>query len=318
MAAVARIAALVWTRTTATRARSAVKLSAANVKVSAVAARTAAAQVALARAQHAKKITAAAVSSGVRVAVGASAPAAWMTTKGAQTVMKKNLRETKETTLRPGRPTVLRFSPTAWAKLLFLRDAGDTEIGGFGISAVDDLLFVEDVQLVKQLCTWVHVEFDDDAVANLFDRQVDSGRRPEEFARLWVHTHPGNSPEPSGTDEATFARVFGRSDWAVMFILARGGQSYARLRYNIGPGADVKLPVEVDYGRPFVGSAQAVWQEEYVANVRLPAPDPRKTFELDKSAAPPSREDEFLDEWWRDAWGDYVDIDRFPQEADYG
>ena len=48
----------------------------------------------------------------------------------------------------------LRLNPTAWAKLLYLRDLGDTEVGGFGISAVDDLLNVEDVQLVRQTCTW--------------------------------------------------------------------------------------------------------------------------------------------------------------------
>ena len=43
----------------------------------------------------------------------------------------------------------LRFSPTAWAKLLYLRDRGQTEVGGFGITASDDLLRVEDVQLVR-------------------------------------------------------------------------------------------------------------------------------------------------------------------------
>ena len=32
---------------------------------------------------------------------------------------------------RMPRPT-LRFTPTAWAKLLFLGDRGPTEIGGFG------------------------------------------------------------------------------------------------------------------------------------------------------------------------------------------
>ena len=47
----------------------------------------------------------------------------------------------------------LRFSPTAWAKLLYLRDLGPTEVGGFGISAADDLLRIEDVQLVLQNCT---------------------------------------------------------------------------------------------------------------------------------------------------------------------
>src|SRR3954463_4035834 len=108
-----------------------------------------------------------------------------MTKKGAPSAMKTNLKMKTDPVAR--RPTVLRFSPTAWAKLLFLRDTGDTEIGAFGISAPDDLLFVEDLQLVAQTCTWVHVEFDDEAVANFFDDQVDAGHHPEQFGRLWLH-----------------------------------------------------------------------------------------------------------------------------------
>ena len=129
----------------------------------------------------------------------------------------------------------LRFSPTAWAKLLYLRNLGNSEVGGFGITAADDLLLVEDVQLVQQVCTGASVAFDDQSVAEFFDQQVDQGRRPEQFGRAWIHTHPGNCPQPSMTDEGTFARVFGRTDWAVMFILARQGQSYGRLRFHVGP-----------------------------------------------------------------------------------
>src|SRR4051812_22435009 len=121
-----------------------------------------------------------------------------MNKKGVPIAMKKNLKKTTEV---PRRPTMLRFSPAAWAKLLFLRDAGDSEIGGFGIAKADDLLFVTDVALVKQTCSWVTVEFEDESVADFFEDQVDAGRRPEEFARLWMHSHPGNSAEPSGTDE---------------------------------------------------------------------------------------------------------------------
>jgi proteasome lid subunit RPN8/RPN11 len=231
--------------------------------------------------------------------------------------MKKKLETMKELAMVPRRPAVLRFSPTAWAKLLFLRDAGDTEIGGFGISAAADLLYVKDVELVLQTCSWVHVSFADDAVANFFDDQVDAGRRPEEFGRIWVHTHPGNSPDPSGTDEATFARVFGSADWALMFILARGGQTYARLRYNVGPGVDVKIPVEVDFGRAFAASEQELWHAEYLANVRIPVPDLSQSSEPEKCATRSSREDEFADDRWRDAWGEYVDFERFREEADY-
>ncbi len=94
----------------------------------------------------------------------------------------------------------LRFSPTAWAKLLFLRDLGDTEVGGFGVASAEDLLLVEDVKLVRQTCTGASVAFDDASVADFFGEQVDRGVKPERFGRIWVHTHPGNWADPSTID----------------------------------------------------------------------------------------------------------------------
>ena len=124
---------------------------------------------------------------------------------------------------------MLRFTPWAWAKLVFLRDLGPTEVGGFGISPADDLLLIEDIRLVRQRCSSVTVQFDDVAVADFFDEMVDRGLPPERFARVWIHTHPGDSASPSCVDEETFIRSFGRSDLALMFILAQGGQTTARL-----------------------------------------------------------------------------------------
>ena len=170
----------------------------------------------------------------------------------------------------PEKPT-LRFSPTAWAKLLFFRDHGLTEVGGFGITAADDLLYVEDFATVAQEVSGVSVSFDDEAVADFFDAQVDAGRKPEQFARVWLHTHPGNSPEPSGTDEETFQRVFGRCQWAVLFVLARGGKSYAKLRFNVGPGGHVLIPVSVDYSQPFAPSDHKAWEAEFEANIKAEA-----------------------------------------------
>ena len=164
-------------------------------------------------------------------------------------------------------PPVLRFTPYAWAKLLFLRDAGPTEIGGFGITSVNNLLLIEDVLTISQQTTSVTVAFDDVAVADFFEQQVDQGRKPEQFARCWIHSHPGDSPMPSGTDEATFGRVFGSCDWAVMFIIARTGKTYCRLRFNVGPGGETVLPVEIDYRQSFPGSDTALWQAEYDQNV---------------------------------------------------
>jgi hypothetical protein len=171
----------------------------------------------------------------------------------------------------PWEPPRLTLSPTAWAKLLYLRDLGPTEVGGFGIAAADDLLYVEDVQLVRQVCTGASVAFEDEAVADFFDRQVEEGRRPEQFARIWVHTHPGNSPQPSCVDEDTFARVFGRTEWAVMFVLARHGETYARLRFHVGPGGDLDLPIQVDFSRPFPASDFTAWKTEYATSVQADA-----------------------------------------------
>lgn len=166
------------------------------------------------------------------------------------------------------KPASLRFSPTAWAKLVFLRDRGGTEIGGFALTPPENLLYVQEFLTVKQRTTPASISFDDDSVADLVEAQVDAGRKPEQFLRLWLHTHPGDCPQPSCIDENTFRRVFGRCDWAVMFILAQGGSSYCRLQFNTGPGGQMVIPVEVDYSRPFGSSDQTSWEAEYQANIQ--------------------------------------------------
>lgn len=140
-------------------------------------------------------------------------------------------------------------------------------MGGFGISSPDNLLFVADLRLLRQETTTVSVKFDDASVAEFFDEMVDAGLRPEQFARLWIHTHPGNSAHPSSVDERTFTRVFGRADWALMFILARDGDTYARLRFNVGPGGSAVIPVDVDYEEPFAATDQLAWAAEYERHV---------------------------------------------------
>ncbi len=168
--------------------------------------------------------------------------------------------------IRCRRP-ILRFTPYAWAKFHWFRDRGPTEIGGFGVGAEDDLVLIQDFITVEQQVTAVSVEFDDDAVADFFDGQVDEGRRPEQFARVWLHSHPGNNSRPSGTDEETFERVFGNCDWSVMAIVARGGQTYGRLQMNTGPGIACRVGFDVAYGMPFPASDEPAWEAEYIRNV---------------------------------------------------
>ncbi len=238
-------------------------------------------------------------------------PALKKTENVSPTMKKKRSRMTRRTARTKRRPT-LKFTPTAWAKLLFLRDYDETEVGGFGITSKDDLLLIEDFRLVRQTCSLAHVAFDDDSVADFFDQQVDAGRKPEQFARTWLHTHPGDCPNPSGVDEETFDRVFGTSDWAVMFILAQEGNSYARLRFNTGPGADLQMNVEIDYSNPFPACNESLWEKEYLQNVRPEINRSRSTLQRKRSLAqlPVPNEDESPDaaEWetdWPESWLEY-------------
>ena len=141
----------------------------------------------------------------------------------------------------------LVFSPAAWLKLMFFLHAGDHEVGGFGISSEHNPLYVEQFLTVSQTVSPVNVQFDDAAVADYFDRCVDAGLQPERCGRIWVHTHPADSPNPSCTDEETFQRVFGSCHWAVMCIVSRTAKTYARLALRTVPGAQVPLDVAVDW-----------------------------------------------------------------------
>ena len=60
----------------------------------------------------------------------------------------------------------LRFSPYAYAKLLWMRDRGNTEVAGYGVTATEDPLFVTDFILVKQECTAASFDFDSEDIVD--------------------------------------------------------------------------------------------------------------------------------------------------------
>lgn len=161
---------------------------------------------------------------------------------------------------------MLSFTPYVWAKLRHMRNKAETEIGGFGITAPDNRLLVTDFVTVKQKCTAASVKFDDTAVADFFDDQVDAGRHPSEFGRVWIHTHPGSSPSPSTVDEQTFKDAFGATDWSIMFIMA-DYECYARLRLTAPFQVEFELDYGVSYYQPFAASNAAAWDEELKRNV---------------------------------------------------
>jgi len=157
----------------------------------------------------------------------------------------------------------LRFTPYAWAKLVYMRDKKPLEVGGFGVINADDPSIIEDFVLIKQEVSSVTTDLDGEDIANYLEEMVERGITPEQCARVWLHTHPGNSPTPSGTDEDTFSEIFGASPWAVMGILAKGGQTYARLSVNNTWRATVELNMRPDWSLPFAASDHEAWDKEY-------------------------------------------------------
>jgi hypothetical protein len=178
------------------------------------------------------------------------------------------------------------------------------------------LLLVEDFRLVKQCCSVATVRFDDASVADFFDEQVDRGLAPQRFGRIWVHTHPGSSPLPSATDEETFARCFGASDWSLMLILACGGRTYARLRFGVGPGASLILPIEIDFGTTGPAIDHAACEQEYQNNVSpdvILAPAGAASGSTTRAKPAPAGEaliassDPFFDPARNDPWESFYD-----------
>lgn len=161
----------------------------------------------------------------------------------------------------------LRFTAYAWGKLLFIRDRGDTEIAGYGITATEDPLLITDFVLIKQQCTTITFDLDTGDIAEYMERMMDAGLMPWMYANILIHTHPGNCPKPSGDDETNFRKAFSRPDWAIMLIVAQDDSVYCRLKLNIGPGTEKLLKVQVDFSQNFRASDHQAWTEEYQKKV---------------------------------------------------
>jgi hypothetical protein len=172
-------------------------------------------------------------------------------------------------------PSTLRFSPLAYLKLVFMRDKGPTEVGGMALTAVNDPFYIEDFIVLPQECTAAFCELKE--IAAHLDRMADRNIEPARCCRIWIHTHPGDSATPSGTDEKTFAEEFGTCDYAVMFILAKGGATSCRCRINydgkfcISSQLAVQFPsvvdavMQLDVAPTILGEQ---WAKEYADNVK--------------------------------------------------
>ena len=113
--------------------------------------------------------------------------------------------------------------------------------------------------------------------------------------------------------------MFGKCDWAVMFILSRTGETFARLELHVGPGASVQVPIAVDWAAwsavvndPTFSLAIrfAEWQKEFAGNIQA-MPEPLSVFPL--LPFEPSTEIGSPWEPFADGW-DWNDPDHLPLE----
>lgn len=143
----------------------------------------------------------------------------------------------------------VKFSPKAWLKLQYFCHKAITEVAGYGISSETDLLYIEDFMTVLQQNTMATFEFDDESRAKFFADCINCGMSHERFNRIVIHTHPGVSAISSGVDDENFARMLDVHEmpWTIMLIVGQTGETSCRLGISTGPGAEIELPVEIDW-----------------------------------------------------------------------
>jgi hypothetical protein len=100
-----------------------------------------------------------------------------------------------------------------------------------------------------------------------------------------------------------------------MLIVARGGATYARLQFGVGPRGVMEIPVEVDYGREFSGSDWPAWQVEYAACV-VARPDIAVMSGVLPADGARNEEWPERDRWLDDArlWKDPNELEEYPDD----
>ena len=160
---------------------------------------------------------------------------------------------------------VLRFTPYAWSKVLFMQAKTDCEISGFGISAHTNPLLVIDFYLIDQVGSSIGTEFGDTGLADYYENMIDLGYQPCEFSRIWIHTHPGMPTTPSATDETTMEEVFSDCSWSIMCIVSEDDVS-CRLTVGVQPQIHVSIKCNVDFLSDYKAPDYESWKDEFDTN----------------------------------------------------
>ena len=145
------------------------------------------------------------------------------------------------------------------------------EVSGMGRICPDALkegkILVVSIEMLDQENTGVYTEMTDEAMSTYYDKCFNDGLKIDEFGCVWLHTHPGDSVIPSGTDWTTFGKTFGRHPWALMLILGKGGDMSAHLKSNF-PTIMAEAEVLVGWTNWPSTVSPAQWAKQYDEHVK--------------------------------------------------
>jgi hypothetical protein len=146
----------------------------------------------------------------------------------------------------PKMPT-LYITQFAWMKIGCALRHVDTEIAWWGITHPDNPMYVQDIIIPHQCASSADVEFDQEQMAQHLFELMDLDIPPRLGAHIHGHSHPGNSAEPSGTDDDMFYKEMAHDkyEWIVSLIVAQDLSHTCRGRIPLSTGHQLTGDVPV-------------------------------------------------------------------------
>ena len=172
-----------------------------------------------------------------------------------------------------------KFSPTAYAKVVWLLRNVKDETAAMGIVDPNNKWRIIDIEIVEQESSACEVE-----LLNLPDFALEMEQRGydmEQCMRVWIHTHPGASCTPSNTDETTFDNLLSAYPYFGMIIFGRELDAYAKVGYRVGPPCNVEVKVKVDWDTNFVNVDFDQFKKDVEAKVKKKSYDYKKWWSKD-------------------------------------
>ena len=175
------------------------------------------------------------------------------------------------------RSKTITLSPLAYLHWQFICHAGPTEACAYGVTRATDDTYVERLHIPHQSCSVTYCESDEGQLSeHLLDAEMGVCNQ-DQIGRVWLHTHPAHSAQPSQIDENTFRDGWhGPHEFYTMMILAEGGQTYCRTRHAGDATSDARTPsqIRVDWAAlpaliPQLPALTATWTAEYAEKVKL-------------------------------------------------